>query len=121
MAWPARCHIWHLDFVHRHINRATTFTLHGHVWPRDPFLAAQRDARGFPTNANVGNVGSVIIGTNPMEMAFGAQESIIGSAHYVIKPYNGAGGADAVPGDYLMRDTAAAGFGGGAWGILRVQ
>jgi hypothetical protein len=102
-------------------NRATTFTLHGHVWPRDPFLSAQRNAAGFPNNANVGNVGSVIIGSNPMEMAFGAQESIIGSAHYVIKPYNGAGGADAVPGDYLMRDTAAAGFGGGAWGILRVQ
>jgi hypothetical protein len=28
---------------------------------------------------------------------------------------------DKVPGDYLFRDTAAAGMGGGAWGILRVQ
>jgi hypothetical protein len=102
-------------------NRATTFQLHGHVWPRDPYLSARRDAAGFPVNANLSNVGSVIIGNNPMEMAFGAQESIIGSAHYVIKPYNGAGGADAVTGDFLMRDTAAAGMGGGAWGMLRVQ
>ncbi|WP_236580289.1 hypothetical protein [Rubrivivax sp. A210] len=101
-------------------SRATTFTLHGHVWPRDPFLALKRDAAGFPTNANIDNVGSVVIGNNPMQMYFGAQESVIGSAHYVIKPTTGAGGGDAVKGDYLMRDTAGAGFGGGAWGILRV-
>ncbi|NTU55213.1 MAG: hypothetical protein HGA79_03075, partial [Anaerolineales bacterium] len=25
-------------------NRAATFQLHGHVWPRDPYLAAKRDA-----------------------------------------------------------------------------
>jgi hypothetical protein len=56
-----------------------------------------------------------------MEMAFGAQESNIGSSHYIIKPYGGAGGGDAVTGDYLFRDTAAAGMGAGAWGILRVQ
>jgi hypothetical protein len=101
-------------------NRATTFTLHGHVWPRDPYLALKRDTAGFPTNANIDNVGSVIVGNNPMQMAFGAQESNIGSSHYIIKPFNGAGGADAVTGDYLFRDTAAAGMGGGAWGILRV-
>jgi len=102
-------------------NRAATFTLHGHVWPRDPFLSAQRDAAGFPVNANIDNVGSVVIGDNPMQMYFGAQESILGSSHYVIKPNNGAGGVDKVPGDYLFRDTASAGTGGGAWGILRVQ
>jgi hypothetical protein len=101
-------------------NRATTFQLHGHVWPRDPYLARFRDAAGFPTNANINNVGSVIVGDNPMQMAFGAQESLLGSAHYIIKPFNGAGGADAVQGDFLFRDTAAAGFGAGAWGILRV-
>jgi len=101
--------------------RAATFALHGHVWPRDPYLALKRDAAGFPTNANIDNVGSVVIGDNPMQMYFGAQESIIGSAAYVIKPNNGAGGADAVPGDYLFRDTASAGMGHGAWGILRVQ
>ena len=102
-------------------NRGTTFTLHGHVWPRDPYLALQRNAAGFPTNANIANVGSVVIGNNPMQMYFGAQESIIGSAHYVIKPTTGAGGGDAVTGDYLFRDTAAAGMDGGAWGMLRVQ
>ena len=63
---------------------------------------------------------SVVIGNNPMQMYFGAQESIIGSSHYVIKLTNGAGGVDRVPGDYLFRDTAAAGMGGGAWGIVRV-
>jgi len=31
-----------------------------------------------------------------------------------------AGGVDGIAGDYLFRDTAAAGMGGGAWGILRV-
>jgi hypothetical protein len=102
-------------------NRATTFQLHGHVWPRDPFLALRRDANGFPTSANIDNVGSVVIGRNPMQMYFGAQESNIGSSHYVYIPNNGAGGADRVPGDYLFRDTAAAGMGAGAWGILRVQ
>lgn len=101
--------------------RAATFILHGHVWPRDPYLSAKRDANGFPLTADVGNVGSVVIADNPMQMYFGAQESIIGSAAYVIKPTNGAGGADAVAGDYLFRDTASAGMGHGAWGILRVQ
>ncbi|MEQ1806067.1 MAG: hypothetical protein ABL900_11900, partial [Burkholderiaceae bacterium] len=101
-------------------NRGTTFTLHGHVWPRDPYLALNRNAAGFPNNANIGNVGSVVIGNNPLQFYLGAQESIIGSAHYVIKPTTGAGGGDAVTGDYLMRDTSAAGMGGGAWGILRV-
>ncbi|WP_236580360.1 hypothetical protein [Rubrivivax sp. A210] len=101
-------------------NRGTTFTLHGHVWPRDPYLALNRNAAGFPTNANIDNVASVVVGNNPMQMYFGAQESVIGGAHYVIKPTTGAGGSDAVKGDYLMRDTAAASMGGGAWGILRV-
>jgi hypothetical protein len=102
-------------------NRASTFQLHGHVWPRDPFLALRIDAGGFPTSANIDNVGSVRIGDNPMQIYFGAQESLIGSSHYVFKPLNGAGGAGRVTGDYLFRDTAAAGMGGGAWGILRVQ
>ncbi len=103
-------------------NRGATFTLHGHVWPRDPYLAQNRDANGFPTlvaGTQLGGVGSVDIGANPMQMYFGAQESIIGSAHFsFVLP--SAGGADGVTGDYLFRDTAAAGMGGGAWGILRV-
>jgi len=95
-------------------NRAATFTLHGHVWPRIRTWPLPR-RRWLPTNANINNVGSVIVGNNPMEMAFGAQESNLGSSHYIIKPYGGAGGGDAVPGDYLFRDTAAAGMGAGAW------
>jgi hypothetical protein len=102
-------------------NRGTTFQLHGHVWPRDPFLSLLRDAKGFPNTAAIGNVGAVVIGDNPLQFYVGAQESVIGSAHFVIKPTTGAGGGDQVKGDYLFRDTAAAGMGGGAWGILRVQ
>ena len=101
-------------------SRGTTFVLHGHVWPRDPFLALKRNAAGFPDNANIDNVGSVVIGDNPLQIYFGAQESVIGSSHHVIKPTSGAGDRDKVTGDYLMRDTAGAGMGGGAWGILRV-
>jgi hypothetical protein len=115
-------------------NRGTTFTLHGHVWPKDPYLAQRRDTDGFPLPADgvnqTGGVGAVDIApqkdanglalTNPMQMYLGAQESVIGSAHFsFVLP--SAGGADGVAGDYLFRDTAAAGLGGGAWGILRVQ
>jgi hypothetical protein len=108
-------------------NRGTTFTLHGHVWPKDPYLAQRRDGEGYPspaTTANggqlTGGVGAVDIGANPMQMYLGAQESVIGSAHFsFVLP--SAGGADGVAGDYLFRDTAAAGMGGGAWGILRVE
>jgi hypothetical protein len=105
-------------------NRGTTFTLHGHVWPRDPYLAQRRDAAGFPLPADgtklTGGVGSVDIGDNPMQFYLGAQESVIGSAHFsFVLP--SAGGVDGVTGDYLFRDTAAAGMGGGAWGIVRVQ
>jgi hypothetical protein len=116
-------------------NRGTTFALHGHLWARDPYLAQRRDAAGFPSAANgmqlTGGVGSVDIGTdtydgqgnrvsaNPMSFYIGAQESVIGGSHFsVVLPR--AGGVDGVTGDYLFRDTAAAGMGGGAWGIVRV-
>ena len=105
-------------------NRGATFALHGHLWARDPYLSQRRDAAGFPSNAGggqlTGGVGSVDIGNNPMSFYTGAQESIIGAAHFsFVLP--SAGGVDGVTGDYLFRDTAAAGFGGGAWGMLRVQ
>jgi len=104
-------------------NRGATFTLHGHVWPRDPYLAQRVEGNGFPMPADgtnlTGGVGSVRIGNNPMSFYLGAQESIIGAAHFsFVLP--SAGGVDGIAGDYLFRDTAAAGMGGGAWGILRV-
>jgi hypothetical protein len=102
-------------------NRGATFLLHGHLWPRDPFLALSIDAGGFPTTAAIGNVGSVRIGDNPMQFYLSGQESLVGSAHYVIKPVNGAGGAGKVPGDYLFYDGSSAGRGAGAWGIVRVE
>jgi hypothetical protein len=33
---------------------------------------------------------------------------------------HGAGGAFAIPGDYLFRDLSGPGFDNGLWGILRV-
>jgi hypothetical protein len=55
-----------------------------------------------------------------MQFYLGAQESHLGSAHwtYVLES---AGGAFGVTGDYLIRDTAAAGLGAGNWNILRVE
>jgi hypothetical protein len=103
-------------------NRAATIQVHGHMWPRDPYLAANLDVNGFPVQASgapLGGVGSVRIGDNPMQMYFGAQESHMGGHHwtYVLQS---AGGAFGVTGDYLIRDTAAAGLGAGNWNILRV-
>jgi hypothetical protein len=103
-------------------NRAVTQQIHGHVWARDPYLAQNLDANGFPAQAAgqpLGGVGSVRIGNNPMQFYLGAQESLIGSAHWTfVLP--SAGGVDKVTGDYLIRDTAAAGLGAGNWNILRV-
>jgi hypothetical protein len=104
-------------------NRAATIQVHGHLWPRDPYLAQNLDANGFPAQAPgapLGGVGSVRIGANPMQFYLGAQESHLGSAHwtYVLES---AGGAFGVTGDYLIRDAAAAGLGAGNWNILRVE
>ena len=87
--------------------RGTTFTLHGHVWQRDPYLA--------------GAVPSQTIGDNPLGMALGQQESVTPMAHFDIVPLHGAGGAGAIPGDYLYRDSGSFGTTSGLWGILRVE
>jgi len=104
-------------------NRAVTQQIHGHVWARDPYLASNLDVNGFPAQAAgqpLGGLGSVRIGNNPMQFYLGAQESLIGSSHWTfVLP--SAGGADGITGDYLMRDTAAAGLGAGTWNILRVK
>lgn len=86
--------------------RGTTFNLHGHVWQRDPYLA--------------GAVPSQTIGDNPLGMVLGAQESVTPSGHFDIVPLHGAGGAGAVPGDYLFKDQGSFGRTSGLWGILRV-
>jgi hypothetical protein len=104
-------------------NRAVTQQIHGHLWARDPYLAQNLDADGFPVQAPgapLGGVGSVRIGDNPMQFYLGAQESLMGGHHWTfVLP--SAGGAFGIPGDYLIRDAAAAGLGAGMWNILRVE
>ena len=89
------------------VGRGTTFSLDGHAWQRDPYIA--------------GDVASQTIGDNPIGMVLGHQESVTPAAHFDIVPLNGAGGKGAVPGDYLFSDEASFGRTSGLWGILRVQ
>jgi len=99
-------------------SRNVTFGLHGHLWARDPYLAEKTDAMGFPLK-NAG-VGSVKIGNNPLSMYLGGQENVLPAAHFSFV-FPSAGGAFAVPGDYLYRDMAGFGNLNGFWGIVRVE
>src|SRR5690606_34011840 len=98
--------------------RQSSFGLAGHVWPRDPYLAQNVDADGFPREYP--GVGSTRIGDNPMAMHLGGQENVLPSSHWSFV-FPSAGGKNAIPGDYLYRDLAAFGNLSGMWGILRVQ
>jgi hypothetical protein len=99
-------------------SRNSSFALHGHLWPRDPYLAQNVDAAGFPRKA--AGVGSVRIGNNPMSMYLGGQENVLPSAHWSFV-FPSAGGANQIAGDYLYRDVGAFGNLSGLWGILRVE
>lgn len=98
--------------------RSSTFQLDGHLWPLGGFQAEKSDAAGYPLDQS--GVGSVRFGLNPMAMYSGAQESVLPAAHFTFA-IPSAGGANAVPGDYLFRDFAGFGNAGGLWGILRVS
>ena len=103
-------------------NRGTTFALHGHVWQRDPYIAQNTDAWGFPLPYSAGGsgVGSVRIGQNPLAFYQGGQDGVFPTAHYdIVLP--SAGGSYARPGDYMFRDVASSNVSSGLWGILRVQ
>ncbi|MEN5033638.1 manganese-oxidizing multicopper oxidase MnxG [Pseudomonas sp. TWI929] len=99
-------------------SRGATFQLDGHVWAFNPFQAQRVDLWGFPMKD--AGIGSVRFGYNPMAMYIGAQESVLPAAHFSFM-FPSAGGANAVPGDYLYRDYAAFGNLGGIWGLLRVS
>ena len=86
--------------------RNRVFTLHGHLWQRQPYLA--------------GAVPSQTIGENPLAFYRGAQEGIGSGSHYDIVLAS-AGGAFEVPGDYLYRDQASFGNYKGLWGLMRVS
>lgn len=98
-------------------SRGTTFQLDGHVWAMHPFQAEKSDTGGYPMGAS--GVGSVRFAYNPMSLYIGAQESLLPAAHFSLM-FPSAGGANAVPGDYLFRDYAGFGNASGLWGILRV-
>ena len=53
------------------VGRGTTFTVHGHIWQRDPYLA--------------GAVPSQTIGDNPIGMWLGGQESVTPAQHFEIR------------------------------------
>jgi hypothetical protein len=107
------------------VGRATVFELHGHPWPRDPYLAEKRDVHGFPIDD--GGLGSIRVGPNasvdgqhnPMQFWLGGQESVTPQAHFDVI-LSSAGGRYGVPGDYLFRDHAGFGITNGLWGIMRV-
>ena len=97
--------------------RSSTFQLDGHLWPLQSVQSEKTDSSGFPMSSP--GIGSVRFGLNPMAMYSGAQESVLPAAHFSFM-IPSAGGANAVPGDYLLRDYAGFGNAGGLWGLLRV-
>jgi hypothetical protein len=113
-------------------NRGSTFTLHGHLWQRDPYIT-EKNTNGFPNSTLNGGtgpgVGSTKIGHNPLGFYMGGLESIWPSSHWDIRlPSAGgcankddAGACIGKPGDYLYRDFGAVGNASGLWGILRVE
>ncbi|MDN7140018.1 hypothetical protein KC131_05115 [Pseudomonas sp. JQ170] len=98
-------------------SRGITYQLDGHIWPLHNYQAEKSDVSGYPLN--LPGIGSVRFGYNPQAMFIGAQESVLPAAHFSFMVPS-AGGANAVPGDYLFRDYAAYGNASGLWGILRV-
>ena len=61
------------------VGRGTTFTVHGHIWQRDPYVCPDETTDGIPGKcANVDmstfrQVGSLRIGDNPIGMTMGGQ------------------------------------------------
>ena len=84
--------------------RNIVFQLHGHTWQQQPYVE-----------------GSSRIGDNRISEWRGEQEGIGPGNHFDVVLRNGAGGAFAVPGDYLFRDQSSFVFDGGIWGLLRVE
>ncbi|MDE1164579.1 MAG: manganese-oxidizing multicopper oxidase MnxG [Pseudomonas sp.] len=98
-------------------SRGGTYQLDGHLWSVNPFQSEKSDTAGYPMSTP--GVGSVRFGYNPMSMYVGAHESVLPGGHFSFM-HPSAGGANAIPGDYLYRDYAAYGNASGLWGLLRV-
>jgi hypothetical protein len=113
------------------VGRGSTFTVHGHIWQRDPYVCLDEDGNPVKTDglpgkcANVDmstfrQVGSLSIGKNPIGFYLGGQESVQPYEHFEIRLEN-TGGPNGVTGDYLWRDQASFGNTDGIWGLLRVE
>jgi hypothetical protein len=85
-------------------SRNNVFMLHGHIWEEEPYA---KD--------------SAIIGQNTLSEWKGAQYGIGPGSHFDFLLKHGAGGAYAIPGDYLYRTFQSFQFDGGIWGIFRVN
>ncbi len=108
------------------VGRATTFSLHGHNWPRDPYLAehtwsvapdhGEHSVGGRPAEWGVP---AKCIGYSATQMGMGGQESLTPMAHFdlILKS---AGGKHAVAGDYLWQDHGGFGITSGLWSLVRV-
>lgn len=105
--------------------RASTMELHGHGWPRDPYLAehvVQTSRGAFPAGSSEASWGipSKCIGENAMAMQMGGQESLSPMAHFdMVFPH--AGGKRGVKGDFLWRDHGGFGITNGLWALIRVK
>ena len=108
--------------------RASTFSLHGHLWQRAPYVCPGSAKDGlvgkclqtgyFPTIA--GEVASRALGASPISDYTGSQDLVMPGSHFdIVLP--SAGGAGKVPGDYLFMDMAGLGTTSGLWSLLRVK
>lgn len=108
------------------IGRATIFSLHGHNWPRDPYLAEHTwrvasDRGDHPKGGAPASWGvpSKCIGYSAAQMGMGGQESLTPMAHFDLM-LKSAGGRHAVAGDYLWQDHGGFGITSGLWSLVRV-
>jgi manganese oxidase len=109
------------------VGRGSTLVLHGHGVQRDPYLAQHTVAlpsfgglhRPATTPAQYGTP-SQCQGQNALGMWLGAQDSVSPMAHFDWLLAS-AGGAEGVPGDYLMRDIGGFGVTSGLWSLMRVS
>jgi hypothetical protein len=85
-------------------SRNIVFALHGHEWAREPYIN-----------------NSTRLGSNAFSFWEGARMGHGPTNHFDILLRNGAGGAFAIPGDYLFRDQVGTGLDAGIWGLFRVQ
>jgi manganese oxidase len=95
---PVRIHLLHPGGS----SDQQVFTLHGHIWQDEPYRN-----------------GSTTLGWNPESQWIGSRDLYGTNSSYSIL-LSRAGGANAVPGDYLYRTHPSNYLLQGLWGILRV-